>query len=320
MGYNTLVLANRSIQIIGRGGLRMTQLVDLSISIVSYNTAAYLRHCLRSIYHNIVGISFEVIVVDNGSRDGTAEMLKREFSQVCLITNSENRWFPRAHNQALALAKGRFFLFLNPDTEIPRGTCETLVRFLELNQDVGAVGCQERNRSGLVVRTGSALLTPWIGVLERTTLGSVVRLKQFSYRYHLIDWARDTSRDVEALTNCFLMVRTDLLERCNGLDERFLLYYTDNDLSLRIRNAGFRVHYLADCHYIHHGSRATEQIGKRERERILELDMWKYFGKHFGILTPWLMRLIIWLANTVLGCLIKLYREARYGSRTETSL
>src|SRR5881275_2521088 len=109
----------------------MSSQLDLTISIVSYNTAHYLRQCLKSICENRSGPSFEIIVVDNASTDGSAAMVAREFPSVCLIQNRENQYFSRAHNQALAIAQGRCFLPLNSDTIVPAETLRKLVSFLD---------------------------------------------------------------------------------------------------------------------------------------------------------------------------------------------
>lgn len=266
------------------------ELTELTVSIVSYNTRDFLDRCLDSIYRNTSGIAFEVIVVDNASNDDSVAMLEREFPQVRLIANADNRFFTRAHNQSLSIARGRYFLILNSDTEVPPETLSKLVRFLEENRNVGAVGCRELRTDGTLELTGSTFSSPWIEMLEHTVLSSVPRLRSPSRRYRMVNWSRATSRDVDVLTDCFLMVRTDLLRELGGYDERYLLYYTENDLCLCIWQRGYRVHFLADSHYIHHGHRSTMQIGIDNYNRIYEQDMFAYYDKHVGHLRTCLIQ------------------------------
>lgn len=288
--------------------------LDLTISIVSYNTSDFLRRCLESIYRNTDAIEFEVIVVDNASRDGSPEMVRRRFPQVNLIANQDNRFFTSAHNQALTMARGRYFLILNSDTEIPEATLAQLATFLDDNPAVGATGCREVDPRGATQRTGSTFSSPWIEILERTALSTVYRLRQPLWRYRMVEWDRLSSRDVDVLTDCFLMVRRDLLEQLEGYDERFLLYYTENDLCLRIWGAGDRVHFRADCHYIHHGHRSTVQLGKIGDNRIYEQDMVTYYRKHFGYVQTMLM-LVAFKAVEHLGApLLRTYRRMVYGA------
>jgi len=286
---------------------------DLTISIVSYNTADYLHRCLDSIYFNTRDIAFEIIVVDNNSHDDSVAMVQREFPQVILIANSDNLFFTRAHNQALAIAQGRHFLILNSDTEVPPETFKKLVTSLDESPDTGAIGCRELHPDDGNIFTGSTFSTPWIEVLEHTILHSVYRLRDSLWRYRMADWPRDTSCDVDVLTDCFLMVRTDLLRNLGGYDERLLLYYTENDLCLRIWKAGYSVHFNAECHYIHHGHRSVVQIGTEKYNRFYEQDMYVYYSKHFGAMQTWLMRLCFMVAQQFAAPVLRFYRVFRFG-------
>ena len=288
---------------------------DLTISIVSYNTSIYLARCLESIYANTKSSAVEVIVVDNASRDGSVDIVRQRFSQVSLIANKSNRYLSAAHNQALAIAQGRYFLILNSDTEVPAGTLARLVEFLDDNPAVGAVGCREVNPQGVTHPTGSTFSSPWLEMLERTALATVYRLRGPDLRYRMTDWDRSSSRDLDVITDCFIMVRCELLVQLGGYDERFLLYYTENDLCLRIWQSGYRVHFLSDCHYIHHGQRSTVQIGTDGYNRIYEQDMINYYRKHFGEIRTKLMQAGFLLAQNGVAPILSLYRRLRFGPK-----
>lgn len=288
-------------------------MIDLTISIVSYNTAQYLQRCLASILDITHSIELEVIVVDNNSHDHTVALIQQQFPQVKVIANTDNRFFSRAHNQGLTQARGRYFLILNSDTQVPVGTLETLASFLDNHPGVGAVGCREMQPNGSVVSTGSTFSTPWIEMLERTCLNSIYHLRKPLWRYRIVDWARTTSRDLDVLTDCFLMVRTGLMQKLGGYDEQFLLYYTENDLCHRIWEAGYQVHFQSNCYYIHHGQRSTVQMGTAKYNQIYESDMLAYYKKHFGLPRTHLMQLGFLLVERVIDPLLKIYRHLRFG-------
>lgn len=265
-------------------------MTDLSISVVSYNTRQQLKESLDSVFANARGIDFEVIVVDNASQDSSPEMVRSKFPQVRLIANDENRFFACAHNQALAMAQGRHVLILNSDTVIPQGTLSELVKFLDLHPGVGAVGCQEINSEGQTQHTGSGFRTPWIEAIDWTVLRDVYRLRRHLQDLRLPDWDRQSSRSVDVLTDCFLMVRRDVLEALNGYDERFLLYYTEDDLCLRIWELGKQIFFNAEVYYVHRGQQSTRQEGQRRVRSIYFQDMRTYYEKHFG----WLQAQSMW--------------------------
>src|SRR4029450_9381110 len=122
--------------------------MDLSIVIVSWNTHTLLAACLDSIYHAPPVCTFEVLVVDNGSADGSAAMVRKRFPQVRLIENTDNAGFARANNQAVAQSSGDYGLLLNPDTEVLPGALEALVQFLREHPNAGAVGARILNPDG----------------------------------------------------------------------------------------------------------------------------------------------------------------------------
>lgn len=290
--------------------------IDLTISIVNYKTYDFLHRCLMSIYNEEGNISFEVIMADNEFDESALDLLKRDFQKLKVIPNQQNLFFPHAHNQALAIASGSFFLVCNPDAEIPVGTLRALVCFLDANADIGAVGCRELRPNGEIVATGSRFSKPWMELLENTMLGSFGGLHKLVDQYRLRDWDRNSSRDIDILTNCFLMFRTDLLKQLNGHDERFLLYFTENDICLRIWQAGYRVHFLANCHYIHHGQRSTEQISRERNNEIYERDMLAFYNKHFGRIPTRLMELGFIVMKNLFVPLLRIYRRYRPGART----
>ena len=122
--------------------------IDVSICIVTYHAMDFLRDCLRSIYGTAGSVSFEIIVVDNHSEDGTVEMLRSEFPNVHLLVNNENTGYTRPNNQAMRISQGRYLLIINPDTLVDPNTIPELAGFLDSHPEVGIVGPKVLNRDG----------------------------------------------------------------------------------------------------------------------------------------------------------------------------
>lgn len=262
--------------------------LDLTISIVSFNTADYLRQCLKSIFENSRGISFEIIVVDNASTDGSAEMVSEEFPSVRLIKNSENRFFTAAHNQALSLACGQYFLVLNSDTLIPIGTLSTLIDFLKSNAHVGAVTCREIDGAGHPVITSTCFPSLLTGLVEWTWLRNWP-LRSVLDKYLMSEWKRDTPRRIDVGTGCFLMGQAALLKQFGGFDEGIRLYYSEHDLCQQVKRAGFEVHFRPEAHYVHFGQRSSSRESFAAIRRIHFEDMFYYFAKYHGKVAAYLM-------------------------------
>src|SRR5260221_2061107 len=121
----------------------------VSVCIANWNCCALLRRCLESLFHHDQGVSFEIVIVDNASTDGAADMIEAEFPQVTLVRNDENRGFSVANNQAAALARGRYLFFLNNDTIVPPNTLRQFFEFAEANPSVGMVGPRLRGGDGV---------------------------------------------------------------------------------------------------------------------------------------------------------------------------
>jgi len=122
--------------------------MDVSVIIVSWNTRDILQDCLESVYAQTRGVSFEVIVVDNASSDGSVEMVRSQLQQVTLVANRDNRGFAAANNQGMQIARGRYILLLNSDTVVLDGAIQKVVAFADQHPEAAVVGCRVLNRDG----------------------------------------------------------------------------------------------------------------------------------------------------------------------------
>lgn len=253
--------------------------MDLSISIVSYNNCGLLKRCVASILKNTKGLKFEIIVIDNASTDGTLEMLSKNFPSVKVIENKKNLFFAEANNQALKLAKGKYFLLLNSDTYFADNSIKTMVNYLIKNKTVGAVEGLEIYENGEILKTGSMQSSALIDFYELSLIGKRLSKREIVDDFRLSNLDRRKEFDVGVGCDAFLMIRKDLMTKIGGYDENFKLFYTENDLCLKIKNAGYKVMHLGSAKVIHRVSASTEKLGWNKND-IYYQDLWRYYRKN----------------------------------------
>jgi N-acetylglucosaminyl-diphospho-decaprenol L-rhamnosyltransferase len=208
--------------------------IDISVCIANWNCRDFLRGCLESLREFAQGVRLEIIVCDNASTDGAAEMVEREFPEVILIRNRENLGFARASNQAAEPATGRYVFFLNNDTIVPPGTLRELLDFAESHPEAGMIGPLLRDSDG----------KPQISYRQRPTIGAMLHrtallrwtglLKRSYYRYRRSSFVAQGTREVEVLMGAAVLIRRDIFESCGRWDEDFRFGGEDIELSTRI--------------------------------------------------------------------------------------
>ncbi len=259
---------------------------DVSIIIVSWNTRTYLARCLAAIPRAVENLAMEVIVVDNGSSDGTQTMLAEEFPQVQAIRSRENLGFGRANNVGARASRGRTLLLLNSDCELGAGALTSMVAELDKDASLGGVLCRLLSGDGtLQPSLHRSFPCPW------SLIGDLFFLSSLRYALYrspsLHPWllqptirAHHRAQDVAWGGGACILIRRDVFEAVGGFDERFFMYCEDMDLCKRIRDAGYRLRYLPEPFAIHHWGKSTAQLPRamlREayRSRV------HYFEKHF---------------------------------------
>jgi GT2 family glycosyltransferase len=270
-------------------------LTDVSIIIVNYNTINLLRNCLNSLIQT-EGRVCELIVVDNASTDGSAEMVANEFPGVVLVRNQQNAGFSKANNQGMKLAKGKYFLLLNSDTVVRAGAVEIMAEFLGSQTAVGAVTCKLLNANGTIQasisnRPGPVLLFfRLLGVsrlisgdrarrwLSRTCgffLGKTIRSYLAPYTAH------DSPVEVENISGACMMLRREAVQQVGFLDEGFFMYFEDMDYCVRLQNAGWKMYYLPQGEIIHLGGMSS---GGRMRNYSVHSyrALFHFYRKHFS--------------------------------------
>jgi GT2 family glycosyltransferase len=289
----------------------------LSVVIVNWNVRELLRACLRSVVREQ---GSEVIVVDNASSDGSAAMVAAEFPQVRLIVNSENRGFTGGNNQGLALSRGRYVLFLNPDTVVIGDALAAMVDYLDSHPEVGAVGPQLRYGDGSLQSSCRRFPTFATALFESTPLAWHWPDNHWARWYRMEDRqtfeVSETSKvsagtmedrqtfevsktskvsagtEVDWLVGAALMVRREALAQIGGFDEGYFMYSEELDLCRRLKMAGWRIIYLPIAQIIHYEGKSSEQVVAARHIRF-QTSRVRYFRKFHGPLAAEILRAII---------------------------
>lgn len=227
--------------------------MDISIVIVNWNSAAFLRECLRSIYSTVTGLHFEVIVIDNASFDGSEIMVRREFPEVEFIQSTKNLGFAGANNMAFARSRGRNVLFLNPDTELTENALPVMCSSLDAIPDAGVVGCKLLN-SDLSLQTSCIQAFPSIlnQSLDFEFLQALFPKSSLWGMRALYAPSSEPSR-VDIVSGACLMIRRIVFEQVGQFSTDYFMYAEDMDLCYKAARAGWRTYFVGDATVIHHG-------------------------------------------------------------------
>ncbi len=255
--------------------------MKLSIIIVSWNVKAELLECLRSIYANRPSETFEIILVDNASKDGTVEAARQQYPDITLLANQQNKGFAAANNQGIKTAKGQYILLLNPDTIIHPGSLDKLLEFMDANPRAGACGPKLLNSDNTVQRSVRKYPT-FRAMLYRHSVFKLLGLFKNHYRqWRMKDFAYEKQTNIEQLMGAALMVRAETIDQVGLLDEDFFIYYEEVDWCRRINQAGWQVVFVPQAVITHLGGASSVQIPAANRFIMLS-SMLKFFRKHKG--------------------------------------
>jgi N-acetylglucosaminyl-diphospho-decaprenol L-rhamnosyltransferase len=290
-------------------------MVDISVVIVSWNVRDLLRRCLRSILdrgsstldtqYSVPGASrghpastiqhpaptTEVIVVDNASTDGSIQMVQAEFPAVHLIANAENRGFPAANNQGIAVAQGRYVLLLNSDAEVVGDALAAMVAFADEHPDAGVVGPQLLNPDGSVQSSRRRFPTLATAFFESTWLQRYAP-RRLLERYYVLDQPDDAVQDVDWVKGAALMARRDAIAQVGPMDEGYFMYSEELDWCRRFREAGWRVVYLPTARIVHHEGKSSEQV-LPARHIHFQSSKVRYFRRYHGRIAAEALRLFL---------------------------
>ncbi len=232
----------------------------ISVIIVNFNVKIFLNQALDSIQKALSGISAEIFVVDNASRDGSVALVKENFPDVKLIENRSNAGFAKANNQAIKLAKGKYLVLINPDTLVQEDTFLLLLDFFKNCHDAGMVGCKILNPDGsLQLACRRSIPTPWIAFTKMVGLSRLFPKSHLFGKYNLTYQNPDQVSVVDAISGSFMMVRSKVIQEIGMLDEQFFMYGEDLDWCFRIRQAGWKIYYVPDTKIVHYKGASTQK-------------------------------------------------------------
>jgi GT2 family glycosyltransferase len=264
---------------------------ELSILVVSYNTASLTSRCLASLPLAARRTAIEVVVVDNASSDGSVELLRAAHPAVTLVANEENVGFARAVNLAARHARAPFLLLLNPDTVSCPGSIDRLLEFAREHPGHGLYGGRTVGPDGQTdPRSCWGQQSLWSLACFATMADAAWRGSRLLDPESLGGWRRDSVREVGIVTGCFLLVEREAWDRLGGFDERFFMYGEDADLSLRARRSGYRPVVTPDAEVMHLGGGSPIQS---ERKQVLLLAARATIVRRRW--TPWRARIGVWL-------------------------
>lgn len=269
--------------------------VDVSICIVSWNVWEDLQACLDSVYQGGNQVSFEVIVVDNASSDGSAAGLAQQYPQVCLIENQQNRGFAAGCNQGIQQATGCYILLLNPDTVLPPQALQQIVDFADRHPAAGIIGPKLLYPDGRLQYSCRRFPTVTAAIFRNTFLGRIIPHAASGADYLMSDWDHNEVREVDWVSGACMLLRRELTEQIGLLDEQFFWGSEDVDYCWRAHKAGWQVLYTPQPEIIH-------AVGRSSNKAVIPTiinfhrSMYRLYTKHQAhwFASRWLIWLGVW--------------------------
>ena len=284
----------------------MSGSVDLSIILVTWNMRELVLDCLASIEAAELGVSYEIILVDNGSSYGVVEAVGRQFPRVQVIALPHNLGFAAGNNQGLLKMSGRHALLLNSDTIVLRGGLERCVSFLDEHPGVGIVGPQllnsDRTKQNCIHSSPTLVSELLSQSLLRRLLPGRYPSKRVSYSEPI---------EVEAVLGACLFVRGEVIQEVGPLSEDYFFFLEDTDWCHRVRARSWKVAHIPDAHVIHLSGKSSKlPLPLRTRIEYCR-SRYTFFRKHRGVISCWALLAIV-VARVALGSVLGGRRAREY--------
>lgn len=261
---------------------------DLSVTICSWNTSDDLRTCLESLEAERSSASFEVIVVDNASADGSPDMVARCFPWVRLYRMERNLGFTGGHNFALANRAGRHAFLLNSDAAVHAGGIRAILEFHRTNPTAGIIGPKLLNPDGSLQYSCRRFPNPWAALFRNTFLGKLFPNNRFTREYLMKDVPHNAPIEVDWVSGAAMFASEEFMARVGLLDEEFFMYSEDVDWCWRAWRSGFRVVYLPNAVVTHTIGRSTDKAANAMIIRF-HRSMYRFYRKNtLPLSAPWI--------------------------------
>ena len=276
-------------------------MTDISIIFVSWNCWAYLEDCLKTLLSQTSRCTTRIVVVDNGSTDGTPALLKARYPSVTVVENRENLGFAAANNQAMRIVRSRYVLLLNPDTVVKPGALDALVEFMDANPDAWVVGPMMMNADGTLQRTGVRFPNNWNIFSEALFLDRLVPSSRVFGRHKELYADPEAARQVDYVQGACLMVRSKVTEDLGGMDEQFFMYFEETDWCYRMKMAGGQVWYCPSAKVIHFGG---GELAHYDERRLVHYHrgLLLFYKKYYSMRKRVVLRFILFLRTCIRIC------------------
>ncbi len=287
----------------------------LSIIIVNWNTKELLRKCIQSIMSNAPSFDYEVIVIDNASSDGSADMLKYELAKdqyldrfdsvtnAHVIINEQNLGFAKANNQGIKRAKGEYILLLNPDTEVQHNCLQRTVNYMREHQDIGILGCQLLNPDKTVQASIRTFPTLSSQILILFKLHNLFPNQTTLKKYHMTDFDYQKSQFVDQVMGAYFLINRKVINKIGLLDEKYWIWFEEVDYCKQAKNANFKIYYFKDAQTIHAKAQSFNQVLGIKKQVYLNNSLLHYFKKFHSIFS-FLIILILYPISLLLALLV----------------
>ena len=267
---------------------------DLSITICSWNTIDDLRACLASLRAAKDEANFEVVVIDNASKDGSADMAETEFPEFRTLRQTKNLGFTGGHNLAIRERHGRDVALLNSDTVVRPGAIRAVSQYMKDHPEAGIVGPKLLNPDGSLQFSCRKFPNPVAAAFRNTFLGRLFPKNRFTREYLMEDWDHSKPREVDWLSGAAMFVRKEVIDQVGVLDDNLFMFCEDVDLCKRAWQHGFKVVYVPDGTITHAIGHSTSQVANKMIVRF-HRSMFRYYCKHNLKESPLVFRPFLWL-------------------------
>ena len=269
-------------------------MISVSIIIVTYNSEKEIINCVSSLLPQLNDINGEIIIIDNDSTDNTIPIIEKvKKTSISIIQNSGNLGYTIANNQGISIAKGKYLLFLNPDTVVPNNIINNLVNDINNNKTIGAIAPQLRFPNGKIQKSCRRFPRRRDIIYESFGLSRIFKnSKEFNY-WKMGDFDHKKSSLVDQPAGAVLLIPKKIIDEVGLLDEQFPMFFSDVDICKRIWDAGYNIRYNTNFYITHKGGASVY----RKRIKMIissHLSFWKYFIKHNS-------KLVDFVLNTFVG-------------------
>jgi len=261
----------------------------LSICIVSWNVRELLKKCVDSICKNPPSCGFEIIITDNDSKDGTAELLITKYPQVRLIENRNNLGFSAGNNQAIKASTGDYVLILNPDTEVLTGSLDKLAEFLDTHPEAAIVAPKLLNPDKSLQRSCMGFPTLGAMAMRQLFIEQLWPGNPYTKKYMMANFEYDRITEVDQPMGACLLIRREVLNKVGLFDEHSFMFFDEVDLCYRTKNAGWKIYFTPDATIIHHGGSSIKKWGALNLSKHWTRSRNYYFKKNYGIWALWIL-------------------------------